>query len=274
MVRKHLPLIAASFGVMLVAGGAAGSQAVPAVGSGNPLPQVMVAPVASQHVRDAELDAVLTVEAQRILDAIELIEGQQREGVAIASADTESGVVTVQLPATFLPDDYGAGFEDQLDQFRTSVVFLAGKALDVSEVRFLFDGRSIEEHFPELVEEEREARAGMAVRADEGGVAFVAASHGLYFHHGYRDWRVQRPSPQGVQEDFITPSYADELQRLLEERASVRVVRPRVGSNGVHAESGQEWWKLAARYHIKEMYPQQTRIWNSKGDWIWPPRLR
>lgn len=269
MVRNTLRMFAASCGLLFIAGGAVASQAGPAMAVGDALLRQPVALSATQQVRDADLDAVLTTEAQRILGTIELIDGQQREGIATASADTLTGVITVQLPATFLPDDYGAGFEDQLDQFRTSIVFLAGKALDVSEVRFLFDGRTIEDHFPDVVEEELEARAGVARRAGEARMAFVAASHGLYYHHGYRDWRVQRPSPQGVQEDFITPSYADELQRLLEERGSVSVHRPRVGRDGMHADSGQEWWKLAARYHIKDMYPQQTRIWNSKGDRIY-----
>lgn len=272
MVRNTLQMIAAGCGVLFVAGGALASPAGSAGGSADPLPMEKVALHMPAQQRDADLDAVLTLEAQRVLEAVELIDGQQRGGVAAVTADTETGLITVELPVMFLPESYGAAFEDQLDRFRTRIAFIAGKAMEVSEVRYLFDGRTIDEHFPEVVEEELEARAATVVRADEVGIAFVAASHGVYFHHGYRDWRVQRPSPQGVQEDFITPSYADELQRHLEDRASMRVVRPRVGSVGQHVDSGQEWWKLAARYHIKELYPEQTRIWNSKGDRIYSLR--
>jgi hypothetical protein len=39
----------------------------------------------------------------------------------------------------------------------------------------------------------------------------VAAGHGIYYNHGFKDWPAQRDPSNGITEDFITPGYATEL---------------------------------------------------------------
>ena len=233
--------------------------------------------VASAHTppvfrQDVQLDALLTAEAQKILDNLELMEGQRSGGTVTVSMDVEAGVITVGFELSFVPENYGAAFEDQLDEFDTTLSYLATTEAPVKEVRFLYNGKGIEEYFPELNEDGGDAQTDLGPSWRKAQAAFVSASHGIYYHHGYKDWRAQRPAPQGVQEDFITPAYADELQGLIEARSGMTVERPRSKRDGDHAESGSEWWKLAARYHIKALYPDKTSIWNSKGDRIYKLR--
>lgn len=102
--------------------------------------------------RDAELDAVLTAAAQSQLDRLTLMEGQRPGGRVSASMDIANGVITVQFGSSFLPEHYGAAFEDQHDGFSTGLSYLANKVAVVHEVRFLYDGRPIEDYFPEAGE--------------------------------------------------------------------------------------------------------------------------
>lgn len=222
---------------------------------------------------DAQLDAILTLRAQEILDRMERLEGQSNDIRVQVSFDFNGGVLRVHFGPGILPNDYGASFEDQHDDFRHSLTHIAQKAAPVKEITFRYDGREIEAYFPEVRQEAEDAQRARRRRL-QGGHAFVSASHGYYYHHGWKKWVLQRDPYHGVQEDLITPRYADELQMWLARRGpSVASTRPRSLLIEIrHPESLQLWWQMAARYALKERLPENPKIWNSKGDRIYPRR--
>ncbi|MEN5271432.1 N-acetylmuramoyl-L-alanine amidase [Stenotrophomonas lactitubi] len=225
-----------------------------------------------QH-SDAQLDAILTVRAQEILDRMGRLEGQSKDIRVQVIFDFNAGAIQVHFGPGMLPDDYGASFEDQHDAFRHGLTHVAQKAAQVKEITFRYQGREIEAYFPEVRREAEDAQRARE-RRSQGGHAFVSASHGYYYHHGWRRWALQRDQYHGVQEDFITPQYADELQKWLARRGSgVVTTRPRSLLTEIqHPEAMQPWWQMAARYSVKERFPENPKIWNSKGDRIYPTR--
>ncbi|WP_312709377.1 hypothetical protein [Stenotrophomonas sp.] len=222
---------------------------------------------------DAQLDGLLTLRAQEILDRMDRLEGQSMDIRVRVVFDFSVGVVQVHFGPGMLPNDYGASFEDQHDAFRHELTHIAQKAASVKGIAFRYDGRGLEAYFPEVRQEDEDARKARDARS-RNGHAFVSASHGYYYHHGWKRWVLQRDAYNGVQEDLITPGYADELQMWLARRGpSIATTRPRSLLTEIqHPEAMQPWWQMAARYAIKERLTENPDIWNSKGDRIYPRR--
>ncbi|WP_442254943.1 N-acetylmuramoyl-L-alanine amidase family protein [Stenotrophomonas pavanii] len=129
--------------------------------------------------------------------------------------------------------------------------------LDILDVEFLFQGKPIEAHFPEDHPAPRAAKS-RSVHTQ----ALVSSSHGYIALHPSRAWEFQRPAPLGLQEDVLSPTYGDELQRLLEQRSGLVVHRARSRSIDPHLESGLPWEHMSARYHLKALLPERADIWN------------
>jgi N-acetylmuramoyl-L-alanine amidase len=90
----------------------------------------------------------------------------------------------------------------------------------------------------------------------------VSAGHGWIRVHPGGEWKFQRPLSLGIQEDLITPRYAEELQQLLQDRSAVTVHRARRGGLELHPESMQAWEEMSARYHLRALLPERADIWN------------
>ncbi|WP_132825152.1 MULTISPECIES: N-acetylmuramoyl-L-alanine amidase family protein [unclassified Stenotrophomonas] len=226
--------------------------------------------------RDAGLDILLTQKARDILERVRLVDGQARTRRVEVSADIARGVVTVALDRAFLPADYGPSFEDQRSEISFGLLHWAEQAAPFSRVIFLYDGKDIEHYFPEIKAADDAAReAGEALRRIRGtpgsGMAFVAAGHGYFYSYKDNRWVTSRDEWNGVSEGLLTPSYAEELKAVIEQRSQMPVVRPRVQTMGTtHPPSGEEWWTIAARYAIAEQYPGETKIWNTyAGSALW-----
>ncbi|MGH8095844.1 N-acetylmuramoyl-L-alanine amidase family protein [Stenotrophomonas indicatrix] len=226
--------------------------------------------------RDAGLDILLTQKARDILERVRLVDGQARTRRVEVSADIAKGVVTVALDRAFLPADYGPSFEDQRSEISFGLLHWAEQAAPFSRVIFLYDGKDIEHYFPEIEAADDAAReAGEALRRIRGtpgsGMAFVAAGHGYFYSYKDNRWVTSRDEWNGVSEGLLTPSYAEELKAVIEQRSQMPVVRPRVQTMGTtHPPSGEEWWTIAARYAIAEQYPGETKIWNTyAGSALW-----
>ncbi|WP_414608984.1 N-acetylmuramoyl-L-alanine amidase family protein [Stenotrophomonas pavanii] len=129
--------------------------------------------------------------------------------------------------------------------------------LDILDVEFLFQGKPIEAHFPEDHPAPRAAKS-RSVHTQ----ALVSSSHGYIALHPSRAWEFQRPAPLGLQEDVLSPTYGDELQRLLEQRSGLVAHRARSRSIDPHPESGLPWEHMSARYHLKALLPERADIWN------------
>lgn len=68
----------------------------------------------------------------------------------------------------------------------------------------------------------------------------------------------------GIREDYITPFHALDLDTWLIVRSNADTVFTRSQSSDIHAPSGQEWWKVAARGHLEQLYPDLgAEIWNT-----------
>jgi hypothetical protein len=204
------------------------------------------------------------------------VDGQARTRRVEVSADIAKGVVTVALDRAFLPADYGPSFEDQRSEISFGLLHWAEQAAPFSRVIFLYDGKEIENYFPEKKAADDAAReAGEALRRIRGtpgsGMAFVAAGHGYFYSYKDNRWVTSRDEWNGVSEGLLTPSYAEELKAVIEQRSQMPVVRPRVQTMGTtHPPSGEEWWTIAARYAIAEQYPGETKIWNTyAGSALW-----
>lgn len=196
--------------------------------------------------RDAGLDILLTQKARDILERVRLVDGQARTRRVEVSADIARGVVTVALDRAFLPADYGPSFEDQRSEISFGLLHWAEQAAPFSRVIFLYDGKDIEHYFPEIKAADDAAReAGEALRRIRGtpgsGMAFVAAGHGYFYSYKDNRWVTSRDEWNGVSEGLLTPSYAEELKAVIEQRSQMPVVRPRVQTMGTtHPPSGEE----------------------------------
>lgn len=223
-----------------------------------------------------ELDMLLTRAASDLVGRIELLEGQARSRHVSASVDLSQKVITVNLDRGFIPQDYGPAFEDQRSIINNALLSVTDRFLHVSQVKYLYGGFDVYHYFPEVKQEDDAARkAGERIRREKqerersgqvagSGVAFVAAGHGYYFDHKDRAWKTQRDPHNGVMEGMLTPTYAAELKSVIELRSQMPVIRPRVQDGmGTHPESGQEWWRMAARYSVAAQYPGNPEIWNT-----------
>lgn len=140
----------------------------------------------------------------------------------------------------------------------SSLRFYAEKSgLIVNDIDFLFDGKTLEEYYPEDLAVPPQARARSTHTS-----ALVSASHGYISLHPSREWKFQRPAPLGIQEDTLSPLFGDELQVLMEQRSGLTVHRARSRSTELHPESGKPWEHMSSRYHLKALFPERTDIWN------------
>lgn len=140
----------------------------------------------------------------------------------------------------------------------SSLRFYAEKSgLIVNDIDFLFDGKTLEEYYPEDLAVPPQARARSTHTS-----ALVSASHGYISLHPSREWKFQRPAPLGIQEDTLSPLFGDELQGLIEQRSGLTVHRARSRSTELHPESGKPWEHMSSRYHLKALFPERTDMWN------------
>jgi len=227
-----------------------------------------------QLERDVELDTLLTQRARYALERVALVDGQSRPRHVNASLNIATGVITVRLDRSFLPEDYGPSFEDQRSNINNGLIYEAEKFAPVSAVEYLYDGKDIYHYFPEVKAADDAARLEGERRrqaAERSGLAVVAAGHGYFMSYRTNTWVTSRDEHNGVSEGLLTPLYAGELRALVEASSGTAVTRVRVQEPGTtHPESGFEWWTMAARYAIAQQYPMETGIWNTyAGSTLW-----
>ncbi len=127
--------------------------------------------------RDVQLDAILTLRAQEILDRTERLEGQSSDIRVQVSFDFNKGALRIHFGPGFLPNDYGASFEDLHDDFRHSLTHIAEKAAPVKEITFHYDGREIEAYFPEVRQEAEDAQRAGERRSQISGCPPLGTVH-------------------------------------------------------------------------------------------------
>ncbi len=244
-----------------------------------PVPLAQIDPA-----RLAEIEAMLKTELQQVVNAQRRIEGQGKDvtvlGVWFDVRDTGTGVeeprLIVDLSASYLPRDsnylrgyrfIGADFEDLMHELHTTAMETLRDVLFIRGVDFLFEGKDIFYYYPEEFRppHPEPAKKGKAV-STVGATVVTSAGHGFYRHYGSacgQPWCPQRDPANGITEDFITPSYATALSNWLIARSEATTHRTRSTATNTHVPSGQPWWKVAARYHLKQLYPDNPEIWHS-----------
>jgi len=205
------------------------------------------------------IDTMLTDEVQRIVNAQKRIDGQGKHVTVSVRLDPHTAMVVIDLSKTYVPRFYGGEMEYLLRELQVGASDLMLDIIRIQGVEFRYDGKDIYHYFPEERPERYLTTPPIkeVTASTSAGTVVVAAGHGIYYHHGYRDWRAQRDPYNGITEDFITPGYADELKTWLVARSEAvdAIAFPRSRGTTMHAPSGQPWWKVAARYYLQALYP-------------------
>ncbi|WP_061539286.1 N-acetylmuramoyl-L-alanine amidase [Collimonas fungivorans] len=226
------------------------------------------APASLDKTRQAQLEAQLTGELQRVVNAQRRIEGQGRD-VAVSARfvrdNRQQLGLVIDLSETYVPRVFGAEMEDLEHELSTVCHQLLRDIVVVRNVEFRYGGKDVYHYFPEQLEEDKQARTVSAASAWPMAAATVvtASGHGIYYHYGFKDWRAQRDPSNGIVEDFLTPNYATELSLWLSRRSEAASHFPRSTSSDEHEPSSQPWSNVGARYHLRAMYPDRPEIWHS-----------
>lgn len=151
-----------------------------------------------------------------------------------------------------------------IDTFSQNVTNLVdelfyGQNIGQGGVICLFDG-NVSEYFYDVKKSKINENIQSPLRVKR---VVVSAAHGLYYNYGEKIWRFQRPFVNKMIEDTTTPIYASSTATYLKSRSGVDPVFVRSTGSGIHAPSGQLWWKMAARYWLKHRLPSRPDIWNS-----------
>jgi hypothetical protein len=211
-------------------------------------------------IQPAQIEALLLPEIQDLVNRQTRLEGQEPNIRVKLRYDADAELLYIDLGRGFIPRDakqINADLEDQLHDISVIARHLLEVAIPNIQVLYRFDGKDLYYYFPH----ERPVRRASSSSRQSSKVmdsipkppappmimppavetVVVSAGHGLYYHHGYRDWRTQRDPHHGITEDFLTPDYAAELARWLGERSRVAVSFPRSTEDGEHTPSGQAW---------------------------------
>lgn len=176
---------------------------------------------------------------------------------------SEDGQWQVELGNAMLPRPAGrqipAELDERLQRIRLQLLLSPQRQGERNDISFRFLGQPLEYWYPEPA-------AVQVAPADFPEVdVVVSASHGWYFHHGFNDWRLQRPLSNGVVEDLITPAFADRLVALLQ-ADGLRTLLTRSVSHDPDPSANKPWWEMAARYNAQALHPERPDIWQSYAD--------
>jgi N-acetylmuramoyl-L-alanine amidase len=250
-LRHQTPLARA---MLLALGLASGTALLPVV--------AIAADPAPARISTASLELEMTAAVQKALDKMPRIDGQGQHIKATVKLDRKRMRVLINLSEEFRPDDAGAELEDQLSWLHNAADWvLISKGLEPTGSEVTIGGQSLQKLFPEWFKVTPDKKS--SVNPALAGSVVASAGHGIYYHYKFKDWRAQRDPSNGITEDFITPSYATELSTWLAARSGATVSFPRSNATDLHTPSGQPWWKLAGRYHLETLYPDNPEIWHS-----------
>ncbi|HKQ52318.1 MAG TPA: N-acetylmuramoyl-L-alanine amidase [Pyrinomonadaceae bacterium] len=183
--------------------------------------------------------------------------------------DYKKGDILVNLDRSLIGESWGAEIEEFLDPLRYAVEDVAGKRVKkVGSVMFIFNGKDPAAYDPAVPQPsplKQDAPSDAPTPLAATGPVVVSAGHGLYYHYGFKDWRAQRNPSNGLIEDYMTPLLATPLRNFLTNRSRVTsyLVRQSTVSTEIHEPSGQRWWRVAARYYLQKILPDNKEIWHS-----------
>lgn len=227
-----------------------------------------------------QTEAMLTQQIQRLVDLQERVEGQGKFVKAQVYLDQSRGFVLIDLSKNYLPT-YREALEDLTHEFIVEVLFLLKDSITVHGVLFTYGGKDVYDYFPderpepiqERVPPKRTPRKDASLLGGRDDLVVISAGHGRYLDfgrlgNGPQTWRWQRPTiSNGIIEDTNTPHFANALSHWFYWRSYDDVITsfPRSTSSAIHAPSDEEWWKVAGRYHLQSILPNNPEVWDFGG---------
>jgi N-acetylmuramoyl-L-alanine amidase len=230
-----------------------------------------------------ELENTLSSHLQAFLDGHERTKFHKKNGAVRVSIDIDTATLVIRLSKEYLPHQSPGEVEDLQSELGTEAFELLRDTIDIHEVKFIYDGKSLYDYFPEQRSPPSSTKPSASINTDISPpgnspgpslqvtpTVVVSAGHGIYYNYGSAEfgparWTEQRDPSNGVIEDYITPSYAAELSAWLNERSGITAIFPRsTAIMDVYVPSGNAWWMMGARYRLQETYPQYPSIWHSQ----------
>lgn len=220
--------------------------------------------------RRIEIERQVASELQNLLDRMERTEGQSRALTVKVSFDSTGEILIIDPGKGFLNlrnTHISAKTEEQMQELTGTALYLLDGIIKVTGTEFRFDGKDIYHYFPSEWHPKPPIRSKpLANGPTIPAKVVISPSHGLYylFHSGGGgEWIEQRPLLNGIREDYITPFLADSLEIWMHVRSGSETTWTRSKSFDIHKPSGQEWWRVAARGHLEQTYPEHPEIWHS-----------
>ncbi|MBD7923732.1 N-acetylmuramoyl-L-alanine amidase [Xanthomonas bonasiae] len=218
-----------------------------------------------------EIQPVLQAELQEFVDSQKRIPGQSSKiDVRVAYNRAENKII-IDLGDGYIPKGmkvFSDKLGDALDEVSRKGHSLVSGILDVELVTLRFNGKSISEIFPEDFPASQNSKKKVTKAATAiSPPVVINPGHGIYYHHGYNDWRFQRDTFFGVLEDTTTSTYAQALSTYLLARNSSVVKEVKYTRSmdymSVDSESNYTMYKMASRYYLKGLYPNEgPTMWN------------
>ena len=185
-------------------------------------------------------------------------------GVRLVGLQREDRRLTVELSAEVLEGLDDVRLARIFNQFRAT---LAGFE-DISDIHLRCGGRPLSSYLPPAPDvrgQGEEAVVFPASGALAGRKITIGPSHGLYFNG--TSWVYQRPETCGlgeaIREDLNSIRLMQYLHRYLaQDGATVYVPRQLNEAVCCHSATGNNWWRLAARYWLQNL-GLPPRVWDS-----------
>lgn len=220
--------------------------------------------------RRMEIERQVASELQNLLDRMERTEGQSLALTVKVSFDPTGEVLIIDPGKGFLNlrnSHISAKTEEQMQELTGTALYLLDGIITVTGTEFRFDGKDIYHYFPSEWRPNPPPRSKHSVNGETTPAKIVISpSHGLYYlfnPDGGGEWTKQRPLSNGITEDYITPFLADSLEIWMNVRSEAETTWARSKSFQVHPPSGKAWWRVAARGHLEQTYPDHPEIWHS-----------
>ncbi|RXR00315.1 N-acetylmuramoyl-L-alanine amidase family protein [Pseudoxanthomonas composti] len=215
-------------------------------------------------------------ELQAFVDGQKRIAGQAKQVLVKVTPDAETGVVWIDLDASYLPrgaSEFTEDFGELVREVENEGYELLGNVVRFNYIKVRIGGKELREIYPPAYLKKQRAAAleNQAVAAPVAGLVVLNPGHGKYLHHADETWRYQRPTPYAgttnVYEDTVTPGYSSRLASYLADRSASTVTSVKhtrdITNTTQDPASGLSWAALGSRYYLKRIYPELgATIWN------------
>ncbi|PPU18297.1 hypothetical protein XarbCFBP7408_20390 [Xanthomonas arboricola pv. guizotiae] len=211
-----------------------------------------------------ELSKLLKAELQKTIASQKRLPGQVVSPVDVRF-DSKTGIVLIELGRGFIPkgDTYISGeLEDQLHQITGVATEILTGNLSFTGTSCTFGGIATDKLFPQEKWEPSNKKQTLSPSAEAEAPVVVSAGHGRTKAKG-GGWGWQRDLINGWHEDVDNPTLASKLAAHLQTRGKETVAFPRSTSETIEGSTKLAWWKLAAKYHLARILPNEKDMWGS-----------